>query len=240
MTKTRIALVIMTLAYALTITTAPASAFKEFIQKPMKAAFEIKGNNTQVFKTKAGTVECTEMKGDGGTVVEKTATIPANFEYAGCKAFGIVGAKVTPIEYKLYANGMAAIQSNVTILAAAGKLVECEVEVPEASGGKNSALGTFTYSNLNPGFTAEANVTGITYKIKRNVGGGCGTAEGESKEGTYSGAFKTTGTESELSYCFYTIVQVGLYTENDCATRAIPYAHGFYEKSKIFTGLALG
>ncbi len=240
MKKTRIALAIMTLAYALTITAAPASAFKEFIQKPMKAAFEIKGDNTQVFKTKAGTVECTEVKGDGGTIVEKTPTIPADFEYAGCKAFGIVGAKVTPIEYKLYANGKAAIQSKVIILATTGKLIECEVEVPEASGGRNSELSTFAYSNLNPGFTAEANVTGITYKIKRNVGGGCGTAEGESKEGTYSGAVKTVASESELSYCFYTIVAVGLYTENACATRAVPYASGYYEKSKIFTGLALG
>jgi hypothetical protein len=187
----------------LALAATPAMAFTEFIQKPSESGNQGKGG-LQVFKTKAGTVECTEEKSDGGGAKEKLSEAFEEAKYEKCKASGAV-AKVSEAQYSYQAKGTASINNKILIKAEPSG-VKCEVEIaPEnKAGGKNKELGVITYTNNKPGITIKASQKeDISYDVIENGGGLCGTV-GAASNGTYTGEAKTETYAGLL--CIYTFI----------------------------------
>jgi len=158
-----------------------ASAAPKFLAHPPKALILAFADNTQVFKTKPGNVECTALKllspGDVAPALE-ASSILVIVKYENCTAFGI-SATVHPVHFEIFANGLARIARDVKILAATG----CEVTVPSAS---NQSLWTVKFDNTsNNGILLLANVTKITSSGVGGLFGLC--AYGSENEGTYVG-----------------------------------------------------
>jgi hypothetical protein len=133
-----------------------------------------KQTDAQVFKTGAGTLECTEVVGSG-TMTEGLSTAHKEvFTYSGCTAFG-TKVKVSAAHFEFNANGPVKLESEVTIIPTKE---ECEVVIPAQT------LEKATYENKSGGkVQAEATAVGIRSK---GTGGSCGSTE--NLEGSYSGA----------------------------------------------------
>jgi hypothetical protein len=133
-----------------------------------------KQTNAQVFKTGAGTLECTTVTGSGeideGLSVEHRET----FTYSGCSAFGSK-VKVSAAHFEFNANGPVKLENEVIIEPTNE---ECKVRIP------SQTLEKATYENKSGGkVQAEATAVGIHSK---GTGGSCGSTE--NLEGSYSGA----------------------------------------------------
>jgi len=159
-----------------------ASAAPLFLAHPAGGLLLASADNTQLFKTPAGTVECTKL----ATIPPDTqnnlraSLLLIGVQYSGCHAFGLK-ATVDPFRYIIHADGTVTIDSTVLILAEK----ECVVTVPATAA--NQHLGTITFDNNNPNGTVLllANVTGIT---SSGTGGPSGICEFASNNiGTYTG-----------------------------------------------------
>jgi hypothetical protein len=133
-----------------------------------------KSTNVQVFKTGAGTLECTEVVGSGTMTEGLQVAHKEVFTYSGCSAFGSK-VKVSAAHFEFNANGPVKLESEVTIIPTKE---ECEVVIPAQT------LEKATYENKSGGkVQAEATAVGIHSK---GTGGSCGSTE--NLEGSYSGA----------------------------------------------------
>ena len=133
-----------------------------------------KSTDAQVFKTGAGTLECTEVVGSGTMTEGLQTTHKEVFTYSGCTAFGSK-VKVSAAHFEFNANGPVKLESEVTIVPTKE---ECEVVIPAQT------LEKATYENKSGGkVQAEANA----FKIhSKGTGGSCGSTE--NLEGSYNGA----------------------------------------------------
>ena len=133
-----------------------------------------KSTNAQVFKTGAGTLECTEVVGSGEMKEGLSATHKEVFTYSGCSAFGSK-VKVSAAHFEFNANGPVKLENEVTIVPTKE---ECEVVIP------SQTLEKATYENKSGGkVQAAANAFKIHSKPS---GGSCGSSE--NTEGSYTGA----------------------------------------------------
>jgi hypothetical protein len=133
-----------------------------------------KQTNVQVFKTGAGTLECTEVVGSGTMTEGLSVAHKEVFTYSGCSAFGSK-VKVSAAHFEFNANGPVKLENEVTIVPTKE---ECEVVIP------SQTLEKATYENKTGGkVQAEASAINIHSKPS---GGSCGSTE--NTEGSYSGA----------------------------------------------------
>jgi hypothetical protein len=93
---------------------------------------------TQVFTTKAGTVECTKLKIEKGVAELKPSTQKATIKYENCTAFTFIGATISPAEYEFNINGKVKVLKTIKIEAAG---CVSTVEPQE--------IGTVKYNNTN-------------------------------------------------------------------------------------------
>ena len=134
-----------------------------------------KGTNHQVFKTGAGTIECTTVTGTGKI---EALTFTAHKEvltYSGCSGFG-VALNITPAHFEFNANETANLEKRVTV---SSESLTCSVWI------EPQTLNNITYSNGSGKLFASATVTGI-HSIP--TGGKCGSKE--NTEGSYSGSIE--------------------------------------------------
>jgi len=133
-----------------------------------------KSTDAQVFKTGAGTLECSEVVGSGEMKEGLTTTHKEVFTYSGCIAFGSK-VKVSAAHFEFNANGPVKLENEVIIEPTNE---ECKVKIP------SQTLEKATYENKTGGkVQAEASATKIHSK---GTGGACGSTE--NLEGSYSGA----------------------------------------------------
>ena len=134
------------------------------------AALKGKALQTQVFKTKAGSVECSTLAITSGTSSLSSLTLSDTVQYSGCKAFGLT-ATVSPADYELNADGSVDLVAEVAI-----KAIGCVVMIPPQT------LGGLAYKDSGSEVVIEPKVTGIT---SEGLGAACAYLK-ESK-GTYTG-----------------------------------------------------
>jgi hypothetical protein len=133
-----------------------------------------KSTNVQVFKTGAGTLECTEVVGSGEIKAGTSVTHKEVFTYSGCTAFG-GKVKVSAAHFEFNANGPVKLENEVIIEPTNG---ECEVVL------EPQTIEHATYEDKSGGkVQAEANAVKIHSKP---TGGSCGSTE--NTEGSYTGA----------------------------------------------------
>jgi hypothetical protein len=149
-----------------------ASASEFYASKTGKT--KSKSTDAQVFKTGAGTLECSEVVGSGEMKEGLQATHKEVFTYSGCSAFGSK-VKVSSADFLFNADGAVKLENEVTIVPTNE---ECEVVIP------SQTLEKATYENKSGGkVQAEANA----FKIhSKPTGGSCGSSE--NTEGSYNGA----------------------------------------------------
>ena len=131
-----------------------------------------KQGNPQVFKTGAGTIECTTVTGTGKIESLNFTAHKEVLTYTGCSGFG-VALNVTPAHFEFLANKTAKLEKTVTI---SSESLTCKVFL------EPQTLNTVNYANSSGKLIASATVTGI-HSIP--TGGTCGTKE--NTEGSYSG-----------------------------------------------------
>ena len=133
-----------------------------------------KETNVQVFKTSAGSLECTEAIGSGKIEEGHSITHKEVFTYSGCTAFG-TKVTVTAAHFEFNANGPVKLENEVVIEQTNG---ECAVMIAPQT------LEKATYKDETGGkVAASASATKVHSK---GTGESCGS--GESTEGTYKGA----------------------------------------------------
>ncbi|HEV7942207.1 MAG TPA: hypothetical protein VGP17_05335 [Solirubrobacteraceae bacterium] len=132
---------------------------------------------SQVFKTGAGTVTCTKLKGTGSVTETMTESQNASIQYEECTAFGIIEAKVTLAEYLFMANGEVTIQKTITITAPG-----CEIIVPGSK-----TVSSVSYKNKNSQIEIVPAVTNI-----ESEGKGAFCTYAKETKGTYSGTSLAT------------------------------------------------
>jgi hypothetical protein len=130
-----------------------------------------KGTNSQVFKTGAGTIECSTVTGTGEMKESTSVTHKEVLTYSGCVGFGMA-ITVTPAHFEFNANGSAKLEKTVYVTA---ESAGCEVLI------EPQTLESLSYTNSSGKVTASATVTKIH---SRGTGGSCG---GENVEGSYTG-----------------------------------------------------
>jgi hypothetical protein len=130
-----------------------------------------KGTDTQVFKTGAGTIECSTVTGTGEMKEATSVTHKEVLTYSGCIGFGM-SIKVTAAHFEFNANGSAKLEKTVYV---SSESAGCEVLI------EPQTLESLSFSNLSGKVTASATVTKIHSK---GTGGACG---GENTEGSYTG-----------------------------------------------------
>jgi hypothetical protein len=135
-----------------------------------------KQTNPQVFKTSAGTIECTHATGTGEIKELKSVTHKEVITYEGCTGFG-GGIKISPVHFEFNANGSARVEKQV-ILYPEG--LGCEVIL------EPQTLESLGYTN-NSGGTVTAGAT-VNKIHSFGTGGMCGGEE--ETQGTYSGSIK--------------------------------------------------
>jgi len=133
-----------------------------------------KQTDAQVFKTGAGTLECTEASGTGEIKEGHSITHKEVFTYSGCSAFGSK-VTVTPAHFEFNANGPVKLENEVTITPTND---ECELVI------EPQTLEHANYKNETGG---KVGATASAVKIhSKGTGGGCGSSE--NTEGSYKGA----------------------------------------------------
>ncbi len=133
-----------------------------------------KNTNAALFKTSAGTIECTTITGTGEMKELTSVTHKEVLTYSNCSGFGM-GIKVSPVHFEFNANGSARLEKTV-ILKPEGS--GCEVLI------EPQTFETLSYTNGSGKVTAAANVFHI---VSLGTGGVCG---GENKEGSYTGSIQ--------------------------------------------------
>ncbi|HEV7942211.1 MAG TPA: hypothetical protein VGP17_05355 [Solirubrobacteraceae bacterium] len=131
---------------------------------------------TQVFKTLAGSVECTKLTGTGSVTETMTETQTASITYENCTAFGITNASVSLAEYLFMANGEVTILKTITITA-----IGCEIIVP------SQTVSSVSYKNKSGQLEIVPSVTNIEVEGKNTF---CTFPKG--RDGTYKGASLAT------------------------------------------------
>jgi hypothetical protein len=131
-----------------------------------------KQTDSQVFKTSAGTLECSKVSGTGEMKEGKSTAHKEVFTYSGCSASGSK-ATMSPGYFEFTANGPVKLEKGITIVIGEA---ECEMVLePQTVEGA-------TYTNKSGKLEAEA----VAFKIKSvGYGNGCG---GSSTEGSYNGS----------------------------------------------------
>lgn len=148
----------------------PAMAH-EFIQKPAKAGFQIKGGR-QTVKNPSLTVECAEARGTASTAEEKSERLPVALTYSGCGALGAKQVKVSQAQLKLNANGTLGLLELPIVARAVLTLGgECEVTIP--AGVANEGMGNVIYTNLKEGIVAKIAAAEVAYELKKKARAGC-------------------------------------------------------------------
>ena len=132
-----------------------------------------KQTNVQVFKTGAGTLECTEATGSGEISEGHSITHKETFTYSGCSAFGSK-VTVTAAHFEFNANGPVKLENEVVIEPTNG---ECALMITPQT------LEKATYKDEGSKVAASASATKIHSK---GTGGSCGSSE--NTEGSYKGA----------------------------------------------------
>jgi len=141
---------------------------------------------SQVFKTGAGTIECSTVTGTGEVTATKSATHKETLTYSGCEAFGFAKVTITPAHFEFNANGPAKLEKAVTITPEGAG---CEVIMPAQT------FKSVTYSSETGGtLKAEAVVTKIH---SEGTGSPCG---GENTEGSYTGTMSAALEGGTLSW----------------------------------------
>jgi hypothetical protein len=133
-----------------------------------------KGTNGQIFKTGAGTIECTTVTGTGEMSETKSVTHKEVLTYSGCTGFGM-SISVTAAHFEYNANGSARLEKTVFVTPEGSG---CEVLI------EPQTLEKIAYTNTSGKITSTANVTKIH---SRGTGGACGA---ENTEGSYSGSIQ--------------------------------------------------
>jgi hypothetical protein len=133
-----------------------------------------KGTNGQIFKTGAGTIECTTVTGSGEMKELNMVTHKEVFTYSGCTGFGMT-ITVSPADFEFNANGSARLENTVEVTSAS---LGCEVLI------EPQTLNSIGYANSGGKVTATATVTKI---VSTGTGSPCG---GKNAEGSYSGSIK--------------------------------------------------
>ena len=134
-----------------------------------------KAVNTQIFKTGAGTIECTGAT-SSGTVTEGKATIHKEVvTYSGCTGFG-KSISITAAHFELNAGGSEKLEKAVDITLEGAS---CEVVIP------SQTMEGMDYKNEAGGkVVAGADIFDIKSK---GTGGVCGS---ENSEGSYTGSIE--------------------------------------------------
>jgi hypothetical protein len=171
------------------IAAAGASAHK-FTTSVEKTLFLAVADGEQTFVTLAGTLKCTELKGDGKAEELSALAQKAIVEYKNCKAitshFSVKPNEPIVAEYEFNADGDVKVLAPITIVATLG--TKCTITVP---GGQ--LLFTIKYDpKPKTAVLVLANVTNIETSAK---GAGCTeeyeTSAANAKTGTYVGNAET-------------------------------------------------
>jgi hypothetical protein len=134
-----------------------------------------KWTSEQVFKTGAGTIECTSATGTGEVTTLKSTTNKEAITYSGCTGFG-TGIKIGTVHFEFYANGSAKIEKSVSVTPEGAS---CQVIIPAQT------LESVSYTNSSGKVVASANI----FKIHSfGSGGSCGSEE--ETGGSYTGSIK--------------------------------------------------
>jgi hypothetical protein len=212
----------------LALAASPAMAH-EFIQKPAKAGFQIKGG-IQTIKNPSLTVECAEARGTGSSAEEKSERLPIALTYSGCKTLGAKQVNVSQAQLKLSANEtLGLIEQAIVVKAVLTLAGECEITIP--GGSANESLHKVSYTNLKEGITAKIAAAEVTYEVKeKSAGGVCGKNGEKAKGGEYKGE---AGTEAPIfkegERCDMASLGQGIWTNETC-TEKNPIAPRNFDK----------
>jgi hypothetical protein len=163
-----------------------AAAFTDFVAKSVPAIIKDKNKTNTIFKTNAGTVECTNASSGGKVTELKQPTTRETEEYTGCKAFGNP-AKATVGEFEFHASGTVTILNQITVEVSEA---ECNVKFT-SEGNKEQAGVTFTnvlVESTRKDVEIKLATKGVTYV---SSGGSCGES---GKNGEYKGSFLAEAT----------------------------------------------
>jgi hypothetical protein len=168
-------------------TESPWFAFRESAAKGKPVDKVAAGSGgEQLFKTKAGTIDCKALSLTEGEEPSETesAGLGLAVQFEECKAFE-KAATVKPVELEFSAEGNLSLGTSLEVSA-----TECTVTFPAS---KNQTLGKVTYSNESGKVEIEPSVTGLT-----SEGSGSGCSYSSESGGTYSGkslvGWATSGT----------------------------------------------
>jgi hypothetical protein len=131
-----------------------------------------KSTTAQIFKTGAGTLECTGASGSGEIKELKSATHKETITYTGCSAFG-GNVTISAAHFEFSANGSVRLEKTVIIKPIGA---ECEILV------EPQVLEEVQYKNDSGKVKAGSSLFHI-HSI--GTGGSCG---GENTEGSFSGS----------------------------------------------------
>lgn len=134
-----------------------------------------KGQETdaQVFKTGAGTLECSTVTSTGEITELKSAIHKETLSYSNCDALGYSNVKITAVHFEYSANGSARLESSVTITPEGAG---CHITIP------SQTVSGISYENKGKGITATADAINI---VSKGSGGTCGNEE--NSEASYVG-----------------------------------------------------
>jgi hypothetical protein len=152
---------------------ASASAFTEFIGKPVGAEIKDHNLNTHKFKTSVGTVECKKTTSKGKVEAEHSATNKESVKYEECKLTSPFegAATVSEAVYLFHANGEVDVENTITVSTSL-----CTITVAPQKG-----LKEVKYTNNGGKIKINAAVKGIKY----TTSGFCGTKS--EANGEYTG-----------------------------------------------------
>jgi uncharacterized low-complexity protein len=169
--------------------TMAASAFAalSFLSSVSKAKLSSTGVQTQVFKTNAFEMQCSEAKIEAGETaaagVEATVQL-AEVHYSKCLVFGFIPTTFTNFDYLFLPSGTVHLDNTVTLVASG-----CELKWPP------QLVGTVKYVNSGNNIKLEPNISSILYTAKS-----CPSGNGEAKNGTLTGNSEWTISGGKLSF----------------------------------------
>lgn len=152
---------------------ASASAFTEFIGKPVGGEIKDHNLNTHKFKTSVGTVECKKTTSKGTVEKEKSTENKESVKYEECKLTSPFegSATVSEAKYDFHIAGTVDIENEITVTTGL-----CTIKVAAQKG-----LKEVKYAN-NGG---KIKLTAAVKSIKYTTSGFCGTKS--EANGEYTG-----------------------------------------------------
>jgi hypothetical protein len=146
-----------------------------------------KQDNDPIFKTGAGTLECSTVTSSGEITELKSAVHKETLTYSGCSAFGYNSVKITAVHFEFSANESARLEDAVTITPEGAG---CHITIPAQT------VQGVTYENKPAKeITASINASGIRNK---GSGGECGSEE--NTEGSYTGTMTAELVEGSVEW----------------------------------------